>query len=251
MRRAARWPNRLLVTLLLLALPTFLVATNVRWAFSVPLLYEYGFSRNRVSEATGISQEDLRQVARDFTAYFNSSDEFLDIQVHVYGVERPLLNERELIHMRDVKGLVGGVGWAQVISLAFLVLYVAAGFVRFRGRFATPLARRLRTAGLVTAGGVVVVGALLAVAFPALFYLFHVVSFSNTLWQLDPRTDYLVWLFPSQFFFEATLLVALATLVEAALLAAVAWVGLRFLRPGEAISLQQPQGSEQSLVQPQ
>ena len=240
--------RRLFVALPFLAVPTLLITTNVWWAFTSPLLYEYGFSRNHVSESTGIASEELREVAQDFIVYFSSSEQFLDIDVAIFGVRRPLLNERELIHMRDVKGLVRGVAQVRTITLVLLAIYVIAGFAIARKGFAMVLARRLRAVGLATVPGLLVVGLLLAVAFPVLFRLFHLVSFSNPFWLLDPRTDYLVRLFPYRFFFEATMLVALATLVEALLIAGMAWGWLRVVRSREASPHGQGQESKQSLV---
>ena len=45
--------------------------------------------------------------------------------------------------------------------------------------------------------------------------------------MLDPRRDFLVVMFPEQFWLEATLLVAFATVTQALLLAGGSWWGLR------------------------
>jgi integral membrane protein (TIGR01906 family) len=61
------------------------------------------------------------------------------------------------------------------------------------------------------------VGLLALVGFETLFTLFHHISFANDLWQLDPRRDYLIMMFPLGFWFDATMRVA-ATAVGGALL---------------------------------
>lgn len=232
MSLSRRLIDRLLLVLLFLAVPTLLVTANVWWAFTTRALYEYGFSRHNVSQDTGIPPGELRRVADEFIAYFQSSEPYLEVKAQVRGQERSLFSDREIIHMRDVKGLVQDVGQARLASLAFLLAYGLGGFALLRGRFAWLLARRLRRATLATAIGVVVAGLLVAIGFPWLFYLFHQLSFSNDFWLLNPATDYLVRLFPSGFFFEATLFIALATLVEALGAAALAWMALRLLRHG-------------------
>ena len=63
-------------------------------------------------------------------------------------------------------------------------------------------------------------GIVAAVGFDALFLLFHRVSFANDFWQLDPRTDYLVLLFPQGFWFDATVWVALRAIAGGLILAA-------------------------------
>ena len=47
-------------------------------------------------------------------------------------------------------------------------------------------------------------------------------------WQLDPRRDYLLIMFPQGFFFWATIFIAMATVLEALLLAGVAAALLRW-----------------------
>ena len=63
--------------------------------------------------------------------------------------------------------------------------------------------------------------------FDQLFLQFHLISFTNPFWQLDPTTDYLIMLFPLGFFYEATLFCALATAVGAVVLGGAGWVYLK------------------------
>jgi len=50
---------------------------------------------------------------------------------------------------------------------------------------------------------------------------FHLFSFSNKFWQLDPTRDYLIMLFPGEFWYDATLFCALATVGLAIILGGV------------------------------
>ena len=71
---------------------------------------------------------------------------------------------------------------------------------------------------------------LLAVAgFDTLFLRFHELAFSNDFWRLDPRRDYLVLLFPQNFWFDATLWFSLRALAAGLLLAAAGggWLAWR------------------------
>jgi integral membrane protein (TIGR01906 family) len=74
-----------------------------------------------------------------------------------------------------------------------------------------------------------VAGLAVAAAFRWLFYLFHVISFRNSLWQLDPRTDNLLRMFPEGFWFDATMMIAVATVAEALLLTGASWLALRYM----------------------
>ena len=53
--------------------------------------------------------------------------------------------------------------------------------------------------------------------FPSLFLSFHLVSFTNLGWILDPRTDYMIRLFPYGFWYNAGVSLVLRTLVGATL----------------------------------
>lgn len=232
-RFAGALAPKLALAVFILAIPTFLVATNVRLAFNSVQLYTYGFERYNVTRTTGLDDAQLRMVAEEFTAYFNSSDEFLDVTVVLGGEERPLFNQNELIHMRDVKGLVRGVYTVQLITGVYMVAYAAVALAVLRGRGLQ------RVAGLVMAGSllsIAMVGALgLAslVGFDFLFEQFHVISFSNELWRLDPRENYLTRLFTGGFFLEATLLVAASVILQALLLAALGWIVRRLVARGQ------------------
>ena len=91
----------------------------------------------------------------------------------------------------------------------------------WRREFWPKLNRLLRWGGGVTLGLVALVGLGSLVGFDRLFLAFHLISFSNDLWQLDPRRDYLIAMFPQGFFFDATMLIALAVILEAVALVVV------------------------------
>ena len=63
-----------------------------------------------------------------------------------------------------------------------------------------------------------VAGAASLAGFEDVFYAFHVISFANDLWQLDPSRDYLIAMFPEGFFFDATMWIAGLTIVQAVIL---------------------------------
>ena len=207
----------------ILAIPTFLVATNVRLAFNSVQLYTYGFERYNVTRTTGLDSSQLMAVAVEFRDYFNTSDEFLDINVVLGGEERPLFNQNELIHMRDVKGLVRGVYTVQLITGLYMVAYAAFALAVARGRGLSSVARLVMAGSLLTIALVGVLGIGSLVGFDYLFEQFHIISFSNELWRLDPRENYLTRLFTQGFFLDATMFVAAGVILQALLLTALGW----------------------------
>ena len=234
-----RW---IAAALFVVAVPVFLVLTFVRIAAVEPRVHEYGFARYDADEASGIDREQLDWAAREIIRYFRNDEELLAIRVTVEGVEQPLFNEREVLHMRDVKGLMRLAFRAHEAAFAYIVLYVVGVLWRNRERPMAELARRARWAGIAT---VVLLGgaaSAVVVGFDALFRQFHVLSFANDLWQLDPARDHLVQMYPRGFWFDVTLAVGLLALACGALLwlAGFAWEWNASRQPPEPASASAP-----------
>ena len=218
------------VILFVFALLGFLVATNVRFVTNASLLYSYGFEKYDIQTNTGIEHDELMSAAQQIRDYFNGTDEYISISVVKNGVSvLNLFNEREVLHMKDVKSLMKLVYRIQEISGIYLIFFSLTGLLLCKRKFLPILAKCSAIGGFVTFGLVVFVGLISFVGFSNLFTAFHVVSFSNDLWILDPRTDYLIRMFPEGFFFDATLWIGIATIVEAGLVALIALITLKRL----------------------
>src|SRR5918999_2749363 len=210
---------RILGIIFVIAVPLFLVTGSVTWAVNDAGLYNRGFEKYNISLFTGITDADLRQAGADLRRYFNSSEEPLVLRARVFGEEREIFNQREVAHMRDVKGLVRGVYLFAGLSAFYLLTIVAGGFWWFRRAFLDQLAHLLLWGGGLTLALVVAGGLFALLGFDALFLTFHQLSFSNDFWQLDPRRDYLIIMFPQGFWFDATMRVATTAVGGAAVLA--------------------------------
>ncbi len=207
--------NRIIGVLFIAALAVFLVTSNVRLALNSLPLYDYLFRRYDVAGATGLTMEQLSDAGRQIRDYFNSSEQLLDVRITIDNTTRALFVEREILHMRDVKMLVWKVYRVQEGAFLFLFLFATLGFF-IRGSEFGGLLRRLFIVGsVVTLAFVAVVAAGALVAFGPLFLVFHLASFSNDLWQLDPSTSYLLRMSPEGLWRDGALVVGAATVAEA------------------------------------
>ena len=195
-------------------LPVFLLLSNVRIAATEPRVYGYSFSQYDVPAVTGLARSQLDGAARDIVRYFRDDRALLTTRVEVNGEEQPLFTPREALHMRDVKGLFRYVFLLQEIAFVYIAAYVAAVFLWSRERSLGRLASYLVIAGVLTAGTLAVAAAASFVGFDALFTRFHMISFANDFWQLDPTRDRLIQMFPRDFWFTVTLGVGVATVVQ-------------------------------------
>lgn len=216
------------IALFIVLVPVFLITANVRLVINLPALYSYGYDRyeDEITRYMNIERDDYIDGGRQIRDYFNNDAEELDARVVVGGILRSIYSEREVLHMSDVKDLVRGVYRLGELSALYLFAFAVAGM------FFEPWRRSLRRTawhmamgGAVTLGLVVLVGLGALAGFERLFLAFHEVSFSNDLWQLNPRTDYLIAMFPEGFFFDATILIAVLIIVQSTVLVAPRWVG--------------------------
>lgn len=215
---AHRGLSLIVAALFIATVPVFLISTNVRVVINMTALYSYGFDRYDIPASTGIEHTELMSAAAQIRDYFNNDDDLLDVRVFQRGIRRSIFNNREVVHMRDVKGLVNGVLIAQLSAGIFLITIIATGFTVYRRQFIPVLAELASFGGLATLGLVMLVALSSLVGFSRLFLAFHLVSFSNNLWQLDPSTDMLIAMFPQNFFFTATMIIATLSITQSLLL---------------------------------
>ena len=208
------------VALLALALFTLATAASVRFAATSSWWWERGFERYDAPRRTGMTPDEVSRVGAEVRDYLRNDAERLTVQRRLAdGRAAPVFSEREVVHMIDVKRLMArtwDAGWA---AFGLIVALAAAAF--WRGRRAG-LARLLRAAA--AAGGlivalVVVLAVVAVVGFDEAFRQFHLLFFTNDLWQLS-SADALIQLFPQRFFFDTTLLIG-AAIVGPALLIGV------------------------------
>jgi integral membrane protein (TIGR01906 family) len=226
--RRARWLGTLGAAIFVVALPLALIGTNVRLLFTSSPLYTFALSSYDVPAVTGIPREELARAMAEIRDYFTNDQELLRITVvDDRGRTDPLFTPREVIHMRDVKELVQGIFRVQEISLLLIAAYVALRLAVERRRAWAGLARLVRASMLGTLAVAVAFGISTLIGFDRLFTRFHEISFSNDFWQLDPRQDHLVQMFPQDFWLVSTVVLAGLTIVEVLALLALAWAYLQ------------------------
>lgn len=209
-------------------LPVLLITSTLRWEINELRLYDYGFDKYQISQATGIDKSELGRVARHLIDYFNSRIDTAQITVTKNGGEFSLFNERELIHLRDVRSLIQMDYRVQAIVFILMVICVFVLIFGFRAGWLI-FVRGLFWGGILTVGLVVALALWAIFGFEQLFILFHLVSFSNEYWILDPARDYLIRLFPEGFFYDAALLGFVAILLKSVFISGVTFGILRLV----------------------
>jgi integral membrane protein (TIGR01906 family) len=157
--------------------------------------------------ASGVTQASYNALSEGITGYLSGRTETAQVTVMRHDVPGSAFSEYELAHLKDVRGLVH----AAVIVSKALGACLTAGviIILFRRVSHKPLFGQADTGRVcksVIAGFLLLAAAeaaaviWAAIDFYGLFFLFHRLSFSNSLWLLDPAADLLIQLMPLAFF---------------------------------------------------
>lgn len=171
-----------------------------------------------------MSMEDLRLAGTKLLGYFTGSEADPQLMAVVDGTLRPVFREHEIQHLHDVRDLFQLGFAAKKVCYGLIVLGILLAAWQPGGdKTASP---GLRTGWLVSKsliiGGVPVLAATIILALPAArdftrwWTAFHLVTFDNDLWRLDPATDWLIRIFPEEFFFAAVKRIGLYSLAATA-----------------------------------
>ncbi len=220
---AAKW-------LFMLCLPFLLLTASLGWAANSLCLYKYGSEKYDVSQTTDISDSELENIYAELISYFNSDADSIGITAVKDGESFELFNQREIIHLKDVKGLIQLDYGVLLGTLIYVLAYAGVCLFWRRRRYWRHLAWGLVGGGSITLGLMLALGLGTVFNFEQLFWQFHVISFSNEFWLLDPTRDYLKMLFPDGFFYDAVLFCTLGIAGLAIILGGVGGWYLRFAK---------------------
>ena len=164
--------------------------------------FRYQYNKLDRAEYIGIDTEDLMDVTDGLLSYMAGGRENLDMQYEVKGQMREIFDEREKLHMIDVKNLYMGVIYIAA-ALGAVALAMTAFVVKKDG-VATAKSTLKKNYKFAAIGLLIVVGLagiMIANDFNSFWIKFHMIFFTNDLWLLDPRVSIMINMFPLEFFF--------------------------------------------------
>ncbi len=175
-------------------------------AFGSLSFYEKQYSTLEVYDDVGMTLPDLMQVTEEMLLYLQGDRDDLVVETTMYGINREFFNEKEKLHMVDVRNLnLGAVAVAKVcLAIAALCLIGIAGLHLYRKDTLRHFLRIMAQTFLIgTASFLIIIGAgalLVSTDFNRYWRMFHHIFFTNDLWLLDPTTDMLINIVPEAFF---------------------------------------------------
>jgi len=201
--------------LFVVSLPLLFGTTSLRWLVSDTGWYRAGFAKYGVSARTGISPDELGRAADEISRYLLLGRDDIDIPVVLGAQTVPLFNQRELLHMRDVQGLMRGFYNLQLLSGGYALLYLGLSRLWNGRSYRRSIGRGLGWGGGLTLAMFGAFGIASLFDFDQLFLQFHLVSFDNDMWILDPTRDRLIMMFPQGFWYDSAIRLAMATGAQA------------------------------------
>jgi len=221
--------------LFILCLPPLLLSGSIAIAVNSTALFHYGFDKYEVAQVTGLDKEELNKTTQGLIDYFNSDDELISLTVIKDGQPFDLFNDRETIHLKDVKYLFRLDYMVLIFCSLYVLAYLVVSLVWRRRQQLLSLARSAIIGGSFTLGLMVLLGIGILVDFNSLFWQFHVLSFSNDFWKLNPNTDYLIMLFPQGFWYDAAIFIVGLIVAGALLISFTGWLYLRKQQRNERV----------------
>jgi len=213
---ATRW-------IFIVCLPVLLLTASIGWAANSLWLYRYGYQKYEVSHALAdegleLADSKLEEIYAGLIDYYNSDEEQINFTVVKDGQQINLFTPEEVIHFRDVKGLIRLDYRVLLGTLAYAAGYALISLFWRRRRYWNQLARGVVGGTCLTLALILALGLGTITDFDQLFQWFHFISFSNEFWSAE---GYMLLLFPQRFFYDAVLIGALAAAAGAVILGGV------------------------------
>ena len=171
--------------------------------------YEKEYIKNDTVSYTGMSAEDNLKATEALLDYLQDKRQDIVVTATVSGTEREVFNERETLHMVDVKALYQKAILVRNCCVIGSVILFALAVMIGKKRLLSVLRTGWKN-GVILTGAVILFIAIWALAdFDQFWTNFHLLFFDNDLWLLDPNTSIMINLFPGSFFFDLVIRIIL------------------------------------------
>ena len=203
-------------------IPLFLIASTILWEVKSIRLYEYGVDTYQISDASGIAKPELMKLYQHLIDYYNSKVDTAQVTVIKSGEKLNVFSEKELIHLKDVKGLIQLDHTVQIATFGVMLICVMGLLLWIRNSWRVAV-KGLFWGSVITFSVVIFLSLWSMFGFEQLFVLFHLVSFTNEFWIIDPNEGSFLVLFPGSFFYDAALFGFGAVFIESIVLGGIAF----------------------------
>jgi integral membrane protein (TIGR01906 family) len=180
--------------------------------------YEQEYQANGQAEKIGMSEEDLMKSTDALLDYLQGKKDDIQVEAVMNGHSVEVFNERETLHMADVKELLDNAVKARDILLWGGAVILAAAIASAKREKLAVLKDAYKYSVSAIGAFIAVLGCWAAVDFYDFWVDFHYLFFDNTLFFLDPNTSIMINMFPENFFFDLVFRIILIVIIIIAVL---------------------------------
>lgn len=186
--------------IIILLITSFQIAAYADFGF-----YEKEYEKYDVLPELDMKMDDLMYVTHEMMEYLRGDREKLEVITTVEGKEQDFFNEKDRMHMKDVRVLF--IGGLRLRGISILVLVLCACMLLImKADWRRIISRAYQIILGVTAAVTIFLGIAFTSNFTAAFEAFHQVFFEKqNSWIFDPTYDYMIRMLPEGLFADMLL----------------------------------------------
>ena len=205
--------KKIALIILVCTLSLFCLLTAVEINAFNTKYYINSYNKYNITETTGKSIQELHNITENLLDYLNgkSEEEVLELD----------FNEREILHMKDVKIL-----FKNGFTLKYIFLIISFTIIMY-----FVINKKRKILGNFIYKGLFInwvvlgfLGIMILFDFNKYFTYFLYIFFTNDLWLLDPNTDLLIQMLPDEFFIYMAINIGLSFLSFVAIIQIIGYV---------------------------
>ena len=189
-----------LTTITSLIFILIIISGSLNFIVRSSLIYDYNISTYSIEKRTSLSLEKIKEINLGIRTYFFNEKELLDIDI---------FSNKEILHMKDVKSVMNFIfDISKILSIVFCILT----FVLY-SYFRVYIYKLIFYSLSLFLSILVFLGTSFLLFFQELFIIFHQIAFNNDLWILNPNEDYLLMMYPEDFFRDVAILILVTSFI--------------------------------------
>ena len=189
-----------LTTITSLIFILIIISGSLNFIVRSSLIYDYNISTYSIEKRTSLSLEKIKEINLEIRSYFFNEKELLDIDIY---------SDKEILHMKDVKSVMNFIfDLGKILSIVFCIL----AFVLY-SYFKVYIYKLIFYSLSLFLSIMMFLGTSFLLFFQELFIIFHEIAFNNDLWILNQNEDYLLMMYPEDFFRDVAILILITSFI--------------------------------------
>ena len=209
--------NIMYKVIIIILLPLALLLTTVEVVSFNTDYFVNKYEEYEISKSTGIVIDDLEGITDKLLNYLKDKTDNLEIEKEINGSKRQVFNEKEILHMIDVKDLF--IKGKIIRNISMILIIISILYLGIKNK--KDLGQAFIMSSALSILSMVTLFLLMYTNFNKYFTYFHEIFFTNDLWLLNPETDVLIQMLPLEFFYSIATKISTMFILEVIILALI------------------------------